>query len=219
MTVDGPSSDRTRVRRIAELQRTDRAALDAVLDAGEVAHVAVVEDGQPFVVPMAYARDGDRLLLHGSTGSRLLRRLAEGAPTCVTVTLLDGLVVARSAFESSMQYRSAMILGVCTPATDPLDALRCFTEALLPGRWSEVRPTTRKELAGTHILQLPLEEWSVKISDGDPEDPVEDQALDIWAGVVPTVTTYGQPRPSADLRPGIPVPASVRRLAEPTPAG
>jgi len=212
--VDSTGSDRTRVRRIAELQRFDRAALDEVLDAGKLAHVAVVDDGQPYALPMAYVRDEDRILLHGSTGSRLMRLLHDGAPTCVTVTLLDGLVFARSAFESSMHYRCAMILGVCSPAPDPLDALRIMTDSLLAGRWNEVRPTTSKELAGTHILQLQLDEWSVKISDGDPEDPPEDQELDIWAGVVPTVTTYGDPRPSGDLRPGIATPPSVRRLAD-----
>ena len=210
--MDSPGSARTQVRRIAELQRADRAALDEVLDAGKVAHVSVVDDGQPFVLPMAYVRDGDRILLHGSTGSRLMRLLHDGAPTCATVTLLDGLVFARSAFESSMHYRSAMILGTCSPVPDPLDALRILTDSLLAGRWNEVRPTTAKELAGTHILQLPLHEWSVKVSDGDPEDPPEDRELDIWAGVVPTVTTYGDPRPSGDLRPGVATPPSVRRL-------
>jgi uncharacterized protein len=212
--MDPAGTERTRITRIPELQRTDRAALDEVLDAGKVAHVAIVDDGQPYAVPMAYARDGDRLLLHGSTASRLLRTLRDGAPTCVTVTLFDGLVFARSAFESSMHYRSAMVLGRCSPVPDPLVALERLTDALLPGRWEEVRPTRSKEVAATHILQLPLDEWSVKVSDGDPEDPPEDQALDIWAGAVPVETTYGDPVPAADLRDGIPVPASVRRLTE-----
>ena len=206
------SSERTRIVRLAEYQHTDRAALDAVLDAGRVAHVAVVEADQPFVLPMAYARDGDRLLLHGSTGSRLMRTLREGAPTCATVTLLDGLVFARSAFESSMHYRCAMVLGRCRPVADPVEALRQLTDVLLAGRSEEVRPSRSKELAGTMILELALEEWSVKISDGDPEDPPEDQAGDTWAGTLPLVTRYGEPKAAADLRPGIELPPSVRRL-------
>jgi uncharacterized protein len=197
------------VARLPELQRFDRGALETILDEGSVAHVAIVDDGQPLALPMAYVRDGGRLLLHGSTASRLMRLLAEGAPTCVTVTTFDGLVLARSAFESSMHYRSAMMLGRCTPVPDCLEALERFTEALVPGRWREVRPTRAKELAATLVLQLPLDEWSVKVSDGDPEDPREDRQLEIWAGTVPAAVAYGRPRPSADLRPGIGIPPSV----------
>lgn len=203
---------RTAVRRLPEKQRHGRAALDAILDDGVVAHVAIVHDGQPYALPMAYARDGDRLLLHGSTASRLARTLADGAPVCVTVTHLDGLVLARSAFESSMHYRSAMVLGRCRPVSDPRAALERLTEALLPGRWTEVREVRDRELAATTVLELAIEEWSVKVSDDDPEDPPEDQALDIWAGVVPVEQRYGAPRPAADLRPGIPPPASLERL-------
>lgn len=203
--------DRTRVRRLSELQRVERPVLDAILDEGRVAHVAIVEDGQPLALPMAYARAEDKLLFHGSTASRLMRSLAAGTPTCATVTIFDGLVLARSAFESSMHYRSAMVFGRCSVAPDPLESLERFTEALLPGRWEEARPTTRKELAKTLVLQLPLREWSVKVNDGDPEDPEADRALDIWAGSIPATTNYGQPRPAADLRAGIPLPASVQR--------
>jgi uncharacterized protein len=202
----------TRVRRLPEKQRTDRAVLDAVLDAGRVAHVAIVDDGQPLAIPMAYVRDGDALLLHGSTASRLLRTLAAGTPTCATVTLLDGLVVARSAFESSMHYRSAMVLGRCEPVDDAEAALRRLTDGLLPGRSAEVRRSTRKELAATLVVRLPIERWSVKVSDDDPEDPPADVAGDAWAGVVPLRTVVGAPRPAADLRDGIDVPASVRAL-------
>lgn len=197
--------------RLAELQRTDRASLDAVLDEGRVAHVAIVGDGQPLVLPMAYVRSNDDLLLHGATASRLMRSLADGTPTCATVSIFDGLVLARSAFESSMHYRSAMVLGRCSPVPDPLEALERFTEALMPGRWDEVRPTTRRELAQTLVLRLPLDEWSVKVSDGDPEDPAMDRALDIWAGTIPAQVAYGAPRPSADLRQDIELASSVRR--------
>lgn len=196
------SKDRTRVRRLPEKAVSERAALNAVLDAALVAHVAVIDDGQPYVVPMACARDGDRLLLHGSTGSRLMRLLAAGAPTCVTVTLLDGLVYARSAFESSMNYRSAMILGSCTAleGDDALEGLRLLTEHLLPQRWSTLRAPTRKELAATSVLSLPLTEWSVKISDGPPDDDPSDLDAPVWAGVVPLWLQPGTPIDAPDLR-------------------
>ena len=205
------STERTRVRRAPQKQVDDRAALDAVLDAGRVAHVAVVTDGQPLVVPVAYARDGDRVLVHGSTGSRLFRSLAAGAPTCLTVTLYDGLVLARSAFESSMHYRSAMVLGTATPVEGEAKdaALRVVTEHLLPGRWAEARHPSRKELASTLVLALPLTEWSLKVSDGPPDDNPADVSLPVWAGVVPVRETYGTPQPAPDLPAGIPVPDYV----------
>jgi uncharacterized protein len=203
---------RTRIRRLPELQRTDRAELHAILDEGRVMHVALIDDDHPFCLPMAYARDGDRLLLHGSTGSRLMRLLAEGQPMCASVTVLDGIVVARSAFESSMQYRSVVILGQASPVDDPLDGLRRLTDGLIPGRWAEVRPPSKKELAATMVLELPLDEWSVKVSDGGPEDAPEDVASDAWAGTVSISTVLGDPRPAADLRRDVAVPRSVERL-------
>lgn len=180
--------------------------LYAVLDAGLVAHVALVHDSQPYAVPVGYARDGARLLLHGSTGSRLFRGLAAGAPACVTVTLLDGLVLARSLFESSMNYRSVMALGSCRPVAEPdkLAALRCLSEHLLPGRWAQARQPSRQELAATQVLSMPLDECSVKVSDGGPGDPPEDLALPVWAGVVPLVSTWGVPVPADDLRHDLP---------------
>jgi nitroimidazol reductase NimA-like FMN-containing flavoprotein (pyridoxamine 5'-phosphate oxidase superfamily) len=216
-----PDGARTTVRRLAEKQRHNRAELDAVLDAGRVAHVAVVDDGQPFVLPLAYARDGDRLLLHGSTGSRLFRSLAAGAPTCATVTLYDGLVLARSAFESSMHYRCAMVLGGCRPlaASEKPAALQRLTEGLLTGRWAEVRPASVKELAATSVLELPLDEWSVKVSDSPPEDPPEDVELPIWAGTLPIRASYGEPVAAPDLPPGIPLAASVMGALSPQRRG
>jgi nitroimidazol reductase NimA-like FMN-containing flavoprotein (pyridoxamine 5'-phosphate oxidase superfamily) len=213
------STDRTRVRRLPEKAVDDRASLHAILDAAAVAHVAVVQDGQPFVLPMACARDGDRLLLHGSRASRLMRALADGAPTCATVTLLDGLVYARSAFESSMHYRSASVLGVAAPvpADATVEALRVLTEHLLPGRWDELRAPTRKELAATAVLALPLDEWSVKVSDGPPDDPDSDLAEPVWAGVLPLVLAAGAPVDAPDLATARPVPpyvgAGLPRLA------
>jgi nitroimidazol reductase NimA-like FMN-containing flavoprotein (pyridoxamine 5'-phosphate oxidase superfamily) len=186
------------VRRIPEKAVTDRVALHAVLDAGLVAHVAVTDDeGRPYVVPVAYARDGERVLFHGSTGSRLFRRLADGEPTCLTVTLLDGLVLARSAFESSMHYRSAMVLGTArvVEGDDADHALRVISDHLLPGRWADIRPPSRKELAATLVLALPLDECSVKISAGPPDDAEEDLDRPVWAGHVPIREVLGTPVP------------------------
>jgi nitroimidazol reductase NimA-like FMN-containing flavoprotein (pyridoxamine 5'-phosphate oxidase superfamily) len=201
-------SARTRVRRLPGLAVDDRAALHAVLDAGRVAHVAIVDGGQPYGMPVAYARDGDRLLLHGSTGSRLFRALAAGTPACLTVTLLDGLVLARSAFESSMNYRCAMALGRATPIGDDekLAALERLSEHLLPGRWAQLRPPTAKEIAATLVLGFPLTECSLKVSTGPPDDPPEDLDWPVWAGVVPVVETLGSPQAAPNLRHQLPAP-------------
>jgi uncharacterized protein len=205
---------RTRVRRLPEKQVTDRAVLDAVLDAARVAHVAVVDGEQrPYVLPVAHARDGDRVLFHGSTGSRLFRGLAAGAPTCLTVTLVDGLVAARSTFESSMHYRSAMVLGTATPVAHDgkAAALRVLTDHLMPGRWADARHPDAKELAATLVLALPLDEWSVKVSDGPPDDDDADLDRPVWAGVVPMRVAWGVPVDAPDLRGSHPVPDYVRR--------
>jgi nitroimidazol reductase NimA-like FMN-containing flavoprotein (pyridoxamine 5'-phosphate oxidase superfamily) len=203
------TTERTRTRRHAERAHEERSVLDAILDAGVVAHVAVVDDDQPFIIPMAYARDGDRLLLHGSTASRLMRLLAAGVPTCVSVTHLDGIVVARSAFESSMQYRSALILGRCRPADDHATALERITDGLLPGRWDEARPMRTREAAATSIVELPLEEWSVKVSTDGPGDPPEDRGTDVWAGVLPVRTIVEEPVPDHDVPATVVIPPSV----------
>ena len=211
-------TDRTTVRRLPEKQVRDRPVLDAVLDAGRVAHVAVRDEGgQPYVVPVAYARDGDTVLFHGSTASRLFRGLADGAPTCLTVTLLDGLVAARSVFESSMHYRSAMMLGTAVVLTgdDKLRALEQVSEHLMPGRWADARQPNRKELAATLVLSLPLDEWSVKVSDSPPDDAAEDLDLPVWAGVLPLREVAGAPVPAPDLRGAPPLPAYVGEWAGP----
>src|SRR5664279_1952517 len=178
------STPRTRVRRIATKAVRDTEVLYAILDAGFVAHVAVSgPDGQPFIVPVGYAREGHRVLFHGSTGSRLFRGLVDGAPTCLTVTLLDGMVLARSTFESSMNYRSVMVLGSCSVLTgdEKLAALEHITHHLLPGRWAEARHPSKKEVAATTVLALPLTETSVKVSAGPPDDQEDDVSLPIWA--------------------------------------
>jgi|SRR5450631_1737645 nitroimidazol reductase NimA-like FMN-containing flavoprotein (pyridoxamine 5'-phosphate oxidase superfamily) len=208
------STPRTRVRRIAEKTVRETEVMYAILDAGLVAHVAVTgPDGQPFVVPVAYARSGHSVLFHGSTGSRLFRGLAQGAPTCLTVTLLDGMVLARSTFESSMNYRSVMALGSCSvlSGAPKLDALERITDHLLPGRWAEARHPSKKETAATTVLCLALTETSVKVNDGPPDDQQDDLALPIWAGNVPIVQTFGRPVDAPDLRHPVPVPSYLKR--------
>jgi nitroimidazol reductase NimA-like FMN-containing flavoprotein (pyridoxamine 5'-phosphate oxidase superfamily) len=206
---------RTHITRLSEKASHDRGLLDRLLDEARVAHVGLVADGQPVVLPTGVARDGDRLLVHGSTGSRWMRLLANGADVCVAVTALDGLVVARSAFESSMHYRSAVLFGALAAVRDSADKARCLdvlTESLLPGRLAEVRSPTDKELAATLVLAMPIKEWSLKVSAGWPEDPPEDVSGDAWAGVVPLTLVAGEPRNAPDLRPGIAVPPSLRTL-------
>jgi hypothetical protein len=212
------STARTVVRRIPEKTVNDREVAYAILDAGVVAHLAVADDeGQPYVVPVGYARDGDTVIFHGSTGSRLFRGLAAGQRTCLTVTLLDGMVLARSTFESSMQYRGVMVLGSCTVLDgEPKDrALEVITEHLLPGRWAEARHPNKKELAATLVLSLPLDEISVKVSDGPPEDEPDDVSRPIWAGVVPLHHTYGTPVDAPDLVEPYPVPEYVGQWVAP----
>src|SRR3954447_613014 len=207
-------TDPRRPIRLPEKASTDRTDLDALLDGTRVGHFAVVaEDGTPAVIPTMVVRDGDRILAHGSTGSRWMRRLASGIPTALGVTAYDGVVVARSAFESSIRYRSAVVFGTCIPlAEDKERFLDLVTEALIPGRSAEVRRPTRAELAATLVLALPLEDWSLKISAGWPEDEEDDVAGPSWAGVVPVRQAYRAPLPAPDLRPGIEVPPSVRAL-------
>lgn len=213
------ASTRTRVRRLPERGRYDREAIDAVLDAALVAHLGFVADGQPFVIPTLHARVGDQVYVHGSSASRTLRTLSDGLAACLTVTLLDGIVFARSVFEHSMNYRSVVVLGTATAVTEPdekLGALEAFTEKLLPGRWAEARPPTRKELKATSVLRLPLDEASAKIRDGGPEDgDTPDAELDVWAGHLPLAVTALAPVPDASLRPGIPLPPGLRPYRRP----
>jgi len=199
-------SQRTRVRRNPARGIYDRAAIDAILDEGLVAHVGFVDDGQPYVIPMLHARVGDTVYVHGSTASRMVRALAAGAPACLTVTLLDGVVLARSVFHHSMNYRSVVVLGTARLVEgeeERLAALEAFTERLLPGRWAEVREPNAQELKATQILALPLDEASAKARSGPPGDDEEDYALDVWAGVIPLRIAAGEPEPDPLLREGI----------------
>ena len=209
---DLSSTERTGLRRHRERGRTGRDDLYAVLDAGLICHLGVIADGVPRVLPTGYGRLGDILYLHGSSANATFLA-GGGQQVCVTVTHLDGLVCARSVFNHSMNYRSAMIFGVARLVTDPDErtlALRTITEHLTPGQWSYVRQPTPKELAATSVLALPLTEASVKIRAGGPSDEPEDYAADVWAGVVPVMTTFGEPEPDAALRPGIAVPGHIR---------
>lgn len=210
---------RTEPTRLPEAAVTDRGRLDALLDEALVAHVGLVADEHPVVIPTAIARDGDRVLVHGSTGSRWMRSLAAGVPASVAVTALDGLVVARSAFESSVRYRSAVLFGRFRPVTaaGKVAALTLLTDALIPGRSREVRESTPRELAATLVLELPIEQWSMKASDGWPEDTEDDVAGPAWAGVVPIRQVYDAPEAAPDLHRGRPVPASVRALGRHCP--
>ena len=195
--ADEPISSRVRVRRIPEQGHYERATIEAALDRGLMAHVAFADGDQPYCIPMLYTRSGPVVYIHGSTGSRAVRTLARGVPACLTVTRLDGIVLARSVFEHSANYESVVVLGRFRPVEDPaerLAAFEAFTEKLLPGRWAEARRPSRKELSATVILALPIEEASVKARSGGPDDDDSpDAELDVWAGAIPFITSYGAP--------------------------
>jgi uncharacterized protein len=209
---DLSSTPRTVLHRHRERGRADRDDLYAVLDAGLICHLGVIADGVPRVLPTGYGRVGDSLYLHGSSANATFMA-GGGQAVCVTVTHLDGLVCARSVFTHSMNYRSAMIFGVARLVTEDgerMDALRVITEHLAPGQWAYARQPTRKELAATSVLAMPLTEASVKIRAGGPSDEPEDCATDRWAGVVPVTVRFGEPEPDTALRPGIAVPEHIR---------
>jgi len=181
-------TERTALDRHPERGEYDRARINEILDEGLVCHVGFVAAGRPFVIPTGYVRLGDQIFFHGAAASRMMRTVGEGLDVCVTVTHLDGLVLARSAFSHSMNYRSVVVLGRARAVSDPrekLEALRAFTEHVMPGRWSDARRPNRDELNETTVLALPLTEASAKIRTGPPIDKEEDYALDVWAGVVP----------------------------------
>jgi nitroimidazol reductase NimA-like FMN-containing flavoprotein (pyridoxamine 5'-phosphate oxidase superfamily) len=190
----------------------DAAALAALVADARIGHFAFVVDGEPRVLPIAIVADGGHILLHGSTGSRWLRLLATGIPVALSVTAIDALVVARSAFESSMNYRSAVAFGSCSPVEEGAAALDRLTDALIPGRVGELRRPSAKELAATLVLRMTVAEWSLKVSDGWPEDGPDDVAGPAWAGVLPLKTGYREAIPAPDLAPGIAVPPSVEGL-------
>jgi hypothetical protein len=208
--AEPPRSDRTRVRREPERAAYDRATIEAILDEGLVCHLGFVHDGQPYVIPTLYGRVGDELYVHGSAASRMLRTLKDGVDACLTVTLVDGIVLARSIFNHSINYRSVVVLGRAAPVEDADEkarALEAFSTTLLPGRWAEARPPTPLELKATAILRLPLNEASAKVRTGPPEDDEADYGWPVWAGVIPLTLTAGDPRPDPGLQPGFAPPA------------
>ncbi len=202
------------VKRHDDREIFDRDAVNALLDSEYVAHVGFIDAdiNEPFVIPMAYARDNDRILLHGSTGSRLMMQLAKGAQMCVTVTKLNAIIVAKSAFNSSMNYESVMIFGVGKRLEDSekLAAMDKVTEGLVPGMTSYARPTTAKEAAGTMIIELPIEKYSLKSRTGGVSDEPEDKELAIWSGVLPLSRSYGQAETAPDSA-GVAVPPHIER--------
>jgi uncharacterized protein len=196
----------TKVRRVPARASYDREVIDAILDEAMVGHLGFTHEGQPFVIPTLHARVGEEVYFHGSAASRTIRALGAGAPACLTVTLLDGLVLARSAVHHSVNYRSVVVLGsarLVEDLSERIAAVQAFTERLIPGRWQEVRPPTVKELKAIHVLALPLGEASAKIRSGPPLDDEEDYALPAWAGVIPVHTRVGAPVPDPRLAGGI----------------
>ncbi len=213
--TNNPTS-RTRVVREPQRAVYDRPEAYQILDEAFICHVGFVVDGQPFVMPTGFGRAGDNLYIHGSAASRMLRNLDEGVSVCVTVTLLDGLVLARSIFNHSMNYRSVVVLGVARAVTDPaekLEALRLLSEHILPGRWVESRQPNEKELKATLVMKLPIEEFSAKVRQGPAIDDEEDYAFPTWAGVIPLETVTREPLPDGRLKDGIEVPGYVRRYS------
>ena len=207
---------RTRVVREPQRAVYDRAAAYQILDEGFLCHVGFVADGQPFVIPTSYGRKNDNLYIHGSAASRMLRTLDQGVPVCVTVTLPDGLVLARSIFNHSMNYRSVVVLGTAVAVTDSqekLEALRALSEHILPGRWDEVRQPNERELKATLVMRLPIEEFSAKVRQGPPVDDAEDYSFPTWAGVIPLEMAAGEPISDAKLEPGREAPEYARHYA------
>jgi nitroimidazol reductase NimA-like FMN-containing flavoprotein (pyridoxamine 5'-phosphate oxidase superfamily) len=215
-----PPTERTTVRRLPKRGTYDRALIHSILDEGLICHVGFVVDGQPYVIPTIHARVGERLYLHGSPASRMLNALAQGIEVCVTVTLIDGLVLARSAFHHSMNYRSAMIFGTATAVEDAEEKariLQALAEHLIKGRWHDIRTPTPAELKKTFVLSLPIDEASAKVRTGPPLDDEEDYELTVWAGILPLSLRPSEPIADPRLPTGITPPAYVTRYLGPGP--
>jgi len=214
-----PITDRTKLKRLPKRGHFNRETVYGILDEGFICHIGFVVDGHPVVIPTGYARVDDKLYIHGSQASRMLRTLANGIDACVTVTLLDGLVLARSAFHHSMNYRSVVVFGKATLVEDPeekMSALFALSEQIIRGRWNDVREPTELEVKATTVLSLTLEEASAKIRTGPPLDDEEDYGLPMWAGVVPLKLTAGPPINDPRLPEGVPVPEYASNYRRPT---
>ena len=217
MTTGFPKTPRNQVRRHPERGRYDAAEIYPIVDAALICHVGFVQDGQPFVIPTLHARQGDSILLHGARGSRMLQHVAAGGELCITVTLLDGIVLARSIFSHSVNYRSALLFGHGRLIDDPdqqILALAAFTERLLPGRWDDARPPSPVELRQTTIVEVPIASASAKVRSGPPKDDADDLGLPVWAGVLPLYQAAGAPVPDPQLAPEIEVPEYLRRYGQ-----
>ena len=207
---DFTPTERTRIRRLHQRAVYDRKTVYETLDAGLMCHVGYVIDDQPYVTPTAYWREGEWVYWHGSSASKMLRHVAQGVPVCVTVALMDGLVLARSGFHSSVNYRTVMAFGTAETVEDPerkLAALEAFVERITPGRWAELRPVTTQELKATTVMALRLDEVAAKVRTGPPADDEEDYKLDIWAGVVPMRTVIDPPWDDGRVKAGVAQPA------------
>ncbi len=214
-------TDRTTLRRLPNRGAYDRASIHSILDEGLICHVGFVVDGQPYVIPTIHVRVGEQLFFHGSPASRMLRALEQGVEACVTVTLLDGLVLARSAFHHSMNYRSAIVFGTAMPvesSAEKLRVLRALSDHLIKGRWQEVRSPSPSELKGTLVLSLPIDEASAKVRAGPPVDDEDDYGLPVWAGVLPLKIVATEPVADTRLPQDIAPPSYITRYPGPGPA-
>ena len=212
---DFPVTDRTRVRRLPDRGKYDAETVHRIIDAVFVSHVGFTIDERPFVIPVLHARDGERLLLHGASSSRLLRHIAAGHPLCVCITAIDGLVLAKTAFNQSMNYRSVVIFGQGTlleDADEKLRALTTLTNRLVPGQWDHVRRPNAQELKATSIVAVPITEASAKVRSGPPKDDADDQGFPAWAGLVPITQVMGAPIPAAYTDPTLSVPAHIQAV-------
>lgn len=210
--IDFPPTEHSRIKRSHERARYDRETVHAILDAGLLCHVGYVIDGQPYVTPTAYWRKADRVYWHGSSASKMLRHLKAGPRVCFTVALMDGLVLARSGFHTSVNYRSVMAFGPAELVSDPEEkrvALEDMMERIVPGRWPDLKPPTPQELKATTVVSLKLEEVAAKVRSGGANDDPEDLALNVWAGVVPTATAIGAPQDNPDLKAGVTQPENL----------
>ena len=212
MTVEIERTKRIKLGRLPKRGHFDRETINSILDEGFICHVGFVVDGQPYVIPTGYARVGNVLYIHGSSASRMLRTLSEGVDVCLTVTLVDGLVLARSAFHHSINYRSVVVLGKAVLVTDEdekNEALEALTEHIVPGRWADVRWPNEIEMKATTVLRLQIEEASAKVRTGDPVDDEEDYSMEVWAGVLPLAVEPGNPSPDARLIAGTVIPEYI----------
>ncbi|MGH7125895.1 MAG: pyridoxamine 5'-phosphate oxidase family protein [Stellaceae bacterium] len=215
-SIDYPTTEKTRVKRLHERGHYDRETVYAILDAGFICHVGYLIDDQPYVTPTSYWREGDRVYWHGSSASRMLRTISKGIKVCLTVTHVDGLVLARSGFHSSINYRAVMAFGEAEVITDEAhkrNALEAFVEHVTPGRWDMLRPVTSQELKGTTVLSMNLSEVSAKVRTGPPKDDEEDYALPVWAGVLPLKVMSGPPEADPRLTQSVPIPEHARKFA------